>query len=113
MSKIGQNREKIGEAIRIFKVKGGSYKDFWPEYIPLNFYLRGKCEYSGLNIPPPIFLKILGFPNFSILNQRSDQFYNITLVRAYIVRQELISETAPRIFPKLGMKLGDNIRVKK
>ena len=24
------------------------------------------------------------------------------------VRHELISETAPRIFPKLGMKLGDN-----
>ena len=36
-----------------------------------------------------------------LLNQRSDRFYNITLVRP-------ISETAPRISPKLGMKLRDN-----
>ena len=41
------------------------------------------------------------------LNQRSDRFYNITLVRSF-VRHELISETASRIFPKLGMKLGGN-----
>ena len=42
----------------------------------------------------------------NILNQRSDRFYNITLVRSSVT--QLISETAPRIFPKLGMKLGDN-----
>ena len=48
---------------------------------------------------------------YPVLNQRSDRFYNITLVRPFVracVRHKLISETAPRIFPKLGMKLGDN-----
>ena len=41
----------------------------------------------------------------------SDRFCNITLVRMYVcmyVCNELISETAPTIFLKLGMKLGDN-----
>ena len=41
----------------------------------------------------------------------SDRFYEITFVRMYVrmfVCNELISETAPTIFLKLGMKLGDN-----
>ena len=41
----------------------------------------------------------------------SDRFYEITLVRMYVrpyVRKELISETAPTIFLKLGMKLGND-----
>ena len=41
----------------------------------------------------------------------SDRFYGITLVCMLVssfVRNELISETAPTIFLKLGMKLGDN-----
>ena len=42
----------------------------------------------------------------------SNRFYDITIVRMSVrpyVRNELISETAPTIFVKLGMKLGDNM----
>ena len=44
------------------------------------------------------------------MNQRSDRFYNFTFVRAPLCASvtQLISETAQKIFPKLGMKLGDN-----
>ena len=41
----------------------------------------------------------------------NDRFYEITFVRMYVWMygcDELISETAPPIFLKLGMKLGDN-----
>ena len=44
------------------------------------------------------------------LNQRSDRFYNFTFVPMSVT--QLILQTAPRIFPKLGIKLGDN-KVKK
>ena len=51
----------------------------------------------------------LVFTIYSLLNQRSDRFYDFTLFRTSVT--QLILETAPRIFPKLGMKF--IIRVKR
>ena len=44
-------------------------------------------------------------PDGKFLTSESDQFYSFTLVCPYVCHA-LISETAPGIFSKLGIKLG-------
>ena len=96
---LNQNLPKLLKRIKRFLPDvGGSHSQGWYTEQLYWIYLLRLCIFHFLFFNSSFIL---------FLNQRSDGFYNFTLVLSSVCH-ELISETAPRISPKLGIKFGDN-----